>query len=127
MLVTLGFWLAFVATLVALVVALLSGLLRKRRVHLVAGPLTIALLVVAVILTEELVAHFVFPPAEMRIHLTFAIAAGCLALAVAASGGALVWLPKLRRLHRYCVFAFVVMALLATGTGIWVFSIATPK
>lgn len=127
MLVSLGFWLAFFATLAALVVALISGLWRIRRLHLFTGPATIVLLVLTVLLTEELVAHFVFPADEMRIHLTLAISAGCLAILVALTGTLLVWRPRLRRLHRYCTFGFVVMALLATGTGLWVFSLATPK
>lgn len=127
MLVTIGFWVAFAATVLALAAALATGLLRKRRWHLVAGPSTIVLLTVAVVLTEELVQHFVFPQPQMRVHLSLAITAGGLAVLVAGSGALLVKLPRLRRLHRYLVFTFVVLTLCATATGIWVFSIATPK
>ena len=49
--------------------------------------------------------------------------------AVAAVGTlvARVWRPKVRRLHRNLVFLFFAVVLIATGTGIWVFELSTPK
>jgi hypothetical protein len=124
---TSGFWLSFAATVVLLVVSLVSGLARRRRVHLVTGPLTMVALAFAVHYTEQLVRAYTFPKGPMGIHLTCAITAGALALPVIGSGLLLAVRPQRRRLHRYCVLAFVGMTLVATSTGIWVFSIATAK
>jgi hypothetical protein len=124
---TYGFWLSFAATVVLLIASLASGLARRRRVHLVTGPLTMVALAFAVHYTEQLVRAYTFPPGPMRIHLTCAITAGALALPVIGSGLWLALRPQRRRLHRFCVLAFVGMTLVATGTGIWVFSIATAK
>lgn len=129
MLSTLGFWLAFAATLVAMAVALVSGLRRRRRLHVCSGPATVALLLLTVLLTAELKAAFTFPATVMRIHLPLAITAGLLAVAVALTGVLLLLLPRprLRRLHRYTVFAFVATAVAATATGVWAFAVATPR
>ncbi len=124
---TLGFWLSFTATLVALAVAVVSGRRGGRRVHLVAGPLAIVLLVVAILCTEELMRSYRFPEAALHFHLWFAKAGGLLALPVVISGLLLVRRPSVRRWHRLAVFAFVVGALLATGTGLWLFGQGTPR
>ena len=124
---TLGFWLAFATTVALLVVSLVSGLLGRRRVHLVTGPLTIVMLAVAVLMTEQLMRGYAFPVEEMKIHLMIAKTAAALALVVVATG---IWLwrrPAARRWHQIAVWAFVVLTLVATGTGIWVFCLSVPR
>ena len=44
---TVPFWLAFGATVVLLVITLATGWQRRRKLHLVAGPLTVVALAVA--------------------------------------------------------------------------------
>lgn len=115
------FWVLFGATLVLLVVALVSGLRRRRRVHLVAGPAALVALTGAVLATEQLVSLYSFPEDILRVHLICAKTAGVLALVVAATG---VWLwkrPAARRWHRLAVFVFLGGAVIATGTGLWMF------
>jgi len=122
-----GFWIAFVATVLLLVVSLVAGLRGRRRLHLVTGPLTIAMLAVTVVATKDLIASYSFPPDDLRFHLRFAITAGAAALPVVATG---VWLwrqPRARRWHRLAVWTFVVLTVVATSTGVWLFSRATLK
>jgi len=122
-----GFWCAFAATVLLLVVSLVAGLRRRRRLHLVTGPLTLAMLAVTVAATKDLIANYSFPPDDLRFHLRFAITAGASALPVAATG---IWLwrqPRARRWHRLAVWTFVVLTVVATCTGIWLFGRATLK
>src|SRR5262249_46842426 len=77
-----GFWLAFLCSVLLLAVALVSGLRGGRRLHLVAGPLAMVALVVAVACTGQLMASYSFPPDDLRFHLGFAKTAGSLALPV---------------------------------------------
>ncbi len=124
---TLGFWLSFGGTLVLLVVALVSGFRGRRRLHLWAGPLALVLLVVAILCTEALLRAYVFPAAALQFHLGFAKAGGLLALPVVVTG---VWTwkrPAVRRWHRLAVLVFLAGALLATGTGLWLFAQAVPR
>ena len=121
------FWIAFVVTLALFGGALWSGLRRRRRLHFVLAPIAIAGLVVTIILTEQLVRAVEFPAEPMRIHLWFAKTAALLVLPVIATG---LWTwrsPGRRRMHRLTVFTFLLFVVVATCTGIWVYSLSTPK
>jgi len=123
----LGFWVAFVATVIGLAVSLVSGLLGRRRVHLLAGPVTMVLLFIAVWMTEQLMRGYEFPEEQMAVHLIFAKAAAVLSLLVVGTG---IWLwrrPAARRWHRYAVWSFVTTTLIATATGIWVFLLSKAR
>ena len=124
---TLPFWIAFVTTVLLLVLSLVTGWTRRRRLHLWLGPLTIVALVVAVVLTEQLVRRYDFPPDVLRVHLWFAKAGGLLALPVVVTG---LWLwkqPRARSWHKLAVYVWLLAVLTATGTGLWMFSHGTPK
>jgi len=125
MYLTLGFWVALTTTVVLMVVSLVSGFGRKRRLHLVTGPLTMVSLTVAVILTEQLVRKFEFPAEELAFHKICAKTAGLSALPVVVTGLMLVRWQAMRPWHRLAVVLFVLASLVATGTGIWVWSLAT--
>lgn len=125
MYLTLGFWIALATTVVLMVVSLVSGFGRKRRFHLVTGPLTMVSLTVAVILTEQLVRKYQFPPDELAIHKVCAKTAGLSALPVVVTGVMLARWQAIRPWHRLAVVLFVLASLVATGTGIWVWSLAT--
>lgn len=124
---TLPFWIAFVTTVLLLVLSLATGFSRKRKVHLFLGPATIVSLAVAIVLTERLLKNYTFPPDELAFHLIFAKAGGLLALPVVATG---IWLArseKARIYHRVAVVLWLVSVLTATGTGLWMFSLGELK
>ncbi len=124
---TLLFWCALGATVLLIVLSLVSGYRRKRRVHLVTGPLTMVALVLAVIETEALMRRYDFPQQALDTHLIFAKAGGLLALPVIATG---IWLwrnPRARFWHRLAVWLWLLSVLAATGTGLWIFGLATAK
>lgn len=118
----LWFWVALATTVVLLVVALASGMRGRRRLHLVAGPLAMVSLVAAVLLTELVSRRYAFDADVKAIHLVCAKIGGLLALPVVLTG---LWLwrsEKARLLHRVAVWLFVVATLVATATGVWMFS-----
>lgn len=124
---TLPFWIAFVTTVLLMVGALVSGLLRQRRYHLLLGPLTMVSLGVAIWLTEELARQYDFPAEVKRTHLLIAKTGGLLALPVILTG---IWLWRSERArvwHRVSVYLWIVAVLSATGSGLWMFSTGTLK
>lgn len=121
------FWMALVSTVALMALALVSGLQRKRRAHLLAGPASMASLVVAILLTEKLARLYAFDPEVQRIHLVCAKVGGLLAIPVVLTGILLWRRPSTRRLHRWAVWIFVVATLVATATGVWMFAGAVPK
>lgn len=124
---TLPFWIAFVTTVLLLVASLVTGFLRKRKVHLFLGPATVVSLAVAIVLTEQLLRKYTFPPDELAIHLVFAKAGGLLVLPVVITG---IWLwrsEKARVYHRVAVILWLVSVLTATGTGLWMFGLGELK
>lgn len=121
------FWTAFVATVALIVVSLISGYRGGRRVHLITGPLTLVALVFAVMQTEALMRRYDFPQDELNTHLIFAKFGGAMALPVLLTG---IWLwrrPQARVWHRIAVWLWLLGVLAATGTGLWIFTLATPK
>jgi len=125
------FWISFAATLLMAALSLWSGFRRRRKFHLVTGPVTMVLLTITILLTEKLAQARVFPEVEMAIHLVFAKVAAALALPVIATGIATAVRPERgrfswRRIHRWAVVAFFIAVVIATGTGIWVFSLSRP-
>ena len=123
----LWFWLSFVSTVAALVGVLVTGLRRRRRQHFTFAVAFIVLLAVTIWLTESLMRSVEFPREELDFHLKFAMSATFLLLPVVVSGLMLARRGGrvVRWIHRIAVVVFVVAVLLATATGIWVFSLAT--
>ncbi|MBL8756168.1 MAG: hypothetical protein JNK15_22935 [Planctomycetes bacterium] len=121
------FWLSLSVTVLLLVGSLVTGLRRRRRLHLWLGPLTIAMLVVTVLATEQLVRAYDFPADVKAIHMPCAKAGGLLALPVVVTG---LWLwrsERGRRWHRVAVWLWLCSVLVATGTGVWMFAHGTLK
>ncbi|MEO0479319.1 MAG: hypothetical protein AAF196_07560 [Planctomycetota bacterium] len=121
------FWLAFVLTVLLLGVAAWAGKTGRRRLHFIFAPLGVAALTTAIILTERLSRAYDFPPEEMKIHLALAKSAAGLVLLAVISGLAAVKNRGALKVHKVCVLLAVVLILVATSTGIWVFSLATPR
>lgn len=121
------FWIAFVATVALLGGTIWAGRTKRRRLHFTLAPLALVGLTIAIVLTERLSRAYDFPKDELATHLIFAkTAAGCV-LAAALTGIASVRRPGFLKLHRICVVATGIFVLTATGTGLWVFDLATPR
>ena len=121
------FWVFFSLTLLGLAAAMVTGLRGKRRLHLVLAPVCVVLLTVTIVEAERMTGNRSFPPHEMSIHLWFAKTAAALMLPVIVTGLVLWRTARWRRIHFWCVLAFLVMAVTASGTGVWVYSLSTPK
>lgn len=124
---TVPFWIAFAVTVLMIGMALVTGFGRKRKAHLWLGPLTIVAMAIAIVLTEQLMSNYTFPADELAVHLVFAKAGGLMAIPVAITG---IWLwrsEKARVWHRVLVFLWLASVLTATGTGLWMFALGTPK
>jgi general stress protein CsbA len=121
------FWLALVATVVLIAASLWTGLRRRRRPHLWLGPLTIVMLVVTIVLTEQLVARYEFPDDTKAVHLPLAKVGGLLALPVVLTG---LWLwrsERARRWHKIAVWTWLAAVVAAAVTGVWMFAHGTPR
>lgn len=122
-----SFWISFLLTLGLLVGAVWTGAKGMRRAHLWLAPAGLVALAVTIVLTERLLRAVEFPKEEMRIHLWFAKSGAALVLPVVVTGILNLKRPGFRRLHAISVGLFFLVALIATGTGIWVFTLATPR
>jgi hypothetical protein len=117
---TSGFLLFLSLTVVGVVMTLVSGLQKRRRPHIVRAVVTVALLAVTILFAFLMAGVRVFPAREMAIHRVFSVSVAVLVPLVAASGILLARRPTLRWPHRACVSAFLVMAVGALVTGVWV-------
>ena len=121
------FWIFFPLTLAALVATVITGVRHRRRPHLILAPASVVLLAITIVFAERMGAERTFPPEEMAIHLWFAKAATLLVLLVAGSGVCYLRTPRARWPHRIAVGLFLVAAVIASATGVWVFGLSTPK
>jgi hypothetical protein len=121
----LPFWIALAVTVALLVASMVTGLQRRRRLHLWFGPLTVVMLVLTVVLTEQLVRRYDFPEDVKAVHLPCAKAGGLLALPVVLTGLWLLRSPQARTWHRLAVYVWLLAVLVATATGIWMFAHGT--
>ena len=127
MLLSITFFLALGATLVAVFMTVQTGRRGDRKPHLVRALSTVGLLGVTILLALWLGEQRDFPTDAMDIHKIFARTAGLLVLPVVGTGIVLWHRPSWRIAHRACVYLLLVVLLVAVGTGIWVFSLSTPK
>ena len=127
MLLSITFFLALGMTLVVAFMTVQTGRRGDRRAHLARALSTVGLLGVTILLALWLGEQRDFPAAAMAIHKIIARTAGLLVLPVVGTGIMLWQRPSWRIAHRACVYLLLVMLLVAVGTGIWVFSLSTPK
>lgn len=124
----LWFWVSFLVTLLLLAGSVWSGLTHRRRVHFVVVPLTVVSLLITIRMTGSLVETRLFPEEELAFHLRFAISATAMLVPVAITGiGYARWGRSWRLWHRLAVAAFLLLAVTATVTGVWVFSLSEPR
>lgn len=119
------FWLALCSTVALIGATLVTGHRHRRRLHLWLGPLTLIMVAVTIVLTEQLVSRYEFPAATRDIHLPIAKAAGLLAIPVALTGAWLWRSGRARRWHRVAVWLWLASVLAAAATGFWMFAHGT--
>lgn len=120
------FWLAFTVTVALLGCALVTGRRGRRRPHYWSVAGFVVALAVTIFLTESIVRALEFPRDALDFHLRFAMGATYLLLPVLATGALMAWKGgmRIRWAHRITVVVFVLAVLAATGTGIWIFTLA---
>ena len=112
------FGLSIMVTLALLAALVTTGLMRERRLHLIVFFPTTASLLSAIYLAEKLGQAHRFSPTLLSVHLPIAISTVVVLLPTIATG-ILRWnKPSYVRPHRYCVIAFLALAVLALGTGL---------
>ena len=126
------FGLAFLATLLTLLGALVTGLrwrIRRRRAwHLGLVGLTLALLGWTVFEAYALGDHYDLESAGLVFHVHMFLArAATASLLIPVMGGALVlWKGRFHAAHRIAAFVAVTLVTLAAITGVWMLAWATP-
>ena len=125
------FWIGFAATLCTATTSIVTGRLGQRRFHLASAVATLAALTVTVVYARRLTEARVLPRAELDFHLWFAKSAAWLVLPVVGSGVAMLVTGgrsnAVRIVHRTAVLTWLLVVLTATGTGIWMYSLSSPR
>lgn len=124
---TLGFWLSLLLTVAGLMATYRAGRQRRRRQHVKLAIGTVVLLVVTILFAEAMGRERDFPRDVMRIHLVFAKGAGLAVLPVAFTGLLLLRREGARRWHLGAVWLFLGLVVTATVTGVWAFTLSTPR
>ena len=127
MLISITFFAALVLTLVGILFTVLAGRRADRPAHVKWALSTVSLLVLTIVLALVLGRYRDFPEEQMGIHKIFARTGGLMVLPVAFTGLMLWRRPGWRTAHKVCVYLFILVAVIAAGTGVWVFSLSTPK
>lgn len=113
-------------TVVGLVVTVIAGLKKQRRVHLFRALTTVVLLGVTIVFAFLLGGVRDFPPDEMAIHKIFSRTGAYMVIPVTFTGAMLWNRPGWRWAHRACIAVFLAGVLGAAVTGVWVLSLSTP-
>jgi hypothetical protein len=122
---TLWFLICLGLTVLAIVATVVAGRQAERHRHLRRALTTIVLLGLTVVFAVLMARHErTFPDDVMRIHRVFSISVSCILPLVAISGIMLWTRPEWRRVHRVCVAAFLLAALGASLTGVWMLSLS---
>jgi len=127
MLLTITFFVALGLTAVGVLVTMRAGRRGDRRSHLRRALATVALLIATVVLALMVGELRNFPDPAMAIHKVIARTNGFLVLAVVFTGIMLWRRPGWRIAHKGCVYVMAVLLVIAIATGIWAFSLSTPK
>ncbi len=124
---TAAFFAALAATVIALAVSIALAHKHRRTAHVQAVGVMLGFLVLTLVAAEALGRRFTFVQQAYDLHMPFAYAAAGL-LVLPLVTGALHWKGKVtRRAHVVTVGVWLLAVLAALGTGVWMFSGATPK
>jgi hypothetical protein len=108
---------AVLAAVVLLVVVLATGLLRRRRLHLICVTVFLPVLFAAVFLAERYGRRFQFEPLWLDIHLSLAWSAVISLAGPVASGFLSLKRPRPHPAHRILALLFTALAVSAVVTG----------
>ncbi|MFO0982964.1 MAG: hypothetical protein U1E76_14750 [Planctomycetota bacterium] len=112
------FGISVVATLASLAALVTTGLMGERKMHLTVFFPTAFFLLAAIYFAERLGQVYRFSPTVLAVHLPIAVSTVVMLVPTIVTG-AMRWRNPARvRAHRYCVIAFLTLAILALGTGI---------
>ncbi len=97
--------------------------------HYICAVSSMIALTLSVILTEQLVRARDFESIreQLDVHKLLAKTAAGLVLPVILTGVVLIKRPNWRRLHLICVGLFLLMVLVATGSGIWAYTMSAER
>ena len=125
---TIGFLVSLGLTVVLIALTLQSGIGGRRRAHLARALTTVGLLAVTVVFAF-LMAEYerLFVPEKMRVHRMFSMTVAFVVPAVALTGAMLWKRPGWRWPHKICIGVFLLAALGAAVTGVWVLWTSTAK
>ncbi|MCB9891378.1 MAG: hypothetical protein H6833_07015 [Planctomycetes bacterium] len=121
------FFIALAATVVALGFVVWSGKTRRRKPHYVSVGFAAVGLGFAILYAERIGRLWDFPPVPLRIHLTLAYAATGMTLVAVVSGLLHAFSKISRAAHARLAWLTLACIVLATMTGIWIFTVGSPK
>ena len=125
-----AFWAGFVLTLVAAAAALVTGRTGRRRAHYASAVSAVVVLGFTIYFARRLTEARELPGPELEFHLIFAKSGAVLVLPVIATGLWMAWTKGRSRVARIChrsaVVLWLLVVLVATATGIWMYSLSTP-
>lgn len=113
-------------TVLFLIATILSGHRGKRRAHYVLVVITVVMLALAITQAELFGRDFTFEALRLQIHLGFAFTALASLPGVIWSGLALRTRPSARPKHKFWVWSFVGLTVMAVITALWMLSNAVP-
>ena len=123
------FWMiAFLGiTVVFLALDLITAFKGKRRAHITLALITVPLFLAAVYFADSVGHWWNIEEPYLTVHLSFAITAFFMAFIVVGTGAMHTFKKLPLAVHRTLAFIFVGLVLVATGTGILMFSHAQEK
>jgi CDP-diglyceride synthetase len=127
MIYTTLFLIGLCLTAAAMALTVVSGVKRRRRVHLARAISTVVLLAVTVVFAY-LMGRYErsLPEREMGIHRIFSMTVAGV-LPFVAITGIMLWRDgRWRRLHQICVGVLLIGTVCALATGLWVLSLSEP-
>lgn len=105
-----------------LTVTVWTGVRGARRAHFASLAVVVPAFGFTLFVAESVGRAYRFAERAFAVHMVFAWLATGLLLAALGSGFVRLARPTQRRLHRWCVGAFLAALLLAVGTGLWMMS-----
>jgi hypothetical protein len=114
-------------TVLLLGLDIVTGKRRRRRLHLACVACTWPVLVTTIVLAETVGKFWRFPFTPLTVHLCFAYAASGAAFLASLAGFLHLKGRIARGVHARLAWLFVGLALAATLTGIWIFTVGTRR
>lgn len=121
------FFVALGITVVLLSVVVWSGKTRRRKTHYAFVAAALVGLTFAILYAERVGKYWSFPALPLRIHLSLAYSATVGTLLASISGLLHVFGKLTRKAHARWAWLALLLIVLATCTGVWIFAVGAPK